>query len=276
MDVTKKSASIFLSLLLAVLSGCDENREEAAGAQVQSLECATRTLALREVESVIQHQDGDELHQYWVLSNRQDLWGTVVPDHDELMRYRAQVHEIVPDTSPLGLIQANRESFPWLERDYPAEGRINRLVEAGVGTHRSMSCLETQLLAYQASRFPLYGQPSEIVALILQRMDTAGDLIKVYIAADGDATPPKPDYAVAAVESDVADGWRFVAVFHNHTFDHSPDRGLFPVAAPSASDLQVSVALHERFGLESILVTDGFSTLELTADEFRELAKEAQ
>jgi hypothetical protein len=28
------------------------------------------------------------------------------------------------------------------------------------------------------------------------------------------------------------------------------------------------VALEERLGLETILVTDGFSTLELSADEF--------
>ena len=138
-----------------------------------------------------------------------------------------------------------------------------------------MSCLEAHLLSYQAARFPLYEQPSEIVALIVRRADDSGREVKVYIAADGDATPPKPHPALASIESDVAAGWSLYAVFHNHTFDHSEDRGLLPVAAPSASDLQVTAPLVERLGLERMLVSDGFSTLELTPDELERLRRAA-
>ncbi len=275
MAAIRTSAWSFVCLLFALLASCGEGGEEAAIETAQSIDCAGNAQALWEAEPVVQHRDGDELHQYWLLADQPDLWETVAPAHEPLTRYREQVREVVQDTSPLGLIRTNREMFPWLEREYPAEWRINQLVEAGVGTHRPMNCLETQLLAYQAARFPLYERPSEIVALVVKRSHQSVDLVKVYIAADNDAIPPKPDYAVESVESDVVEGWRFYSVFHNHTVDHSEDRGLLPVAAPSASDLQVSVALNERLGLESVLVSDGFSTLELTPEEFKRLKRAA-
>ena len=275
MPAIRTSAWYCVCLLFALLAISGEGGEEAAIDTAQSIDCAGNARALWEAEPVVQHRDGNELHQYWLLVDQPTLWETVAPAHEPLTRYRDQVREVVPDTSALGLIRANREMFPWLEREYPAEGRINQLVEAGVGTHRPMNCLETQLLAYQAARFPLYEQPSEIVALVVKRSDDSGDLVKVYMAADDDANPPKPDYAVESVESDVIEGWRFYGVFHNHTFDHSEDRGFLPVAAPSASDLQVSVALNERLGLEFVFVTDGFSTLELNAEEFKRLKRAA-
>ncbi len=263
---------LFVCLLFALFANCGE---EGAIDAAQSIDCAGNARALWEAEPVLQHRDGDELHQYWLLADRSDLWEETAPVFEPLARYRDQARRVVPDTSPLGLIRTNRERNLWLERDHPAEGRINRLVLAGVGTHRPMNCLESQLLAYQAARFPLYEQPSEIVALIVKRSEPSGDLVKIHIAADDDTVVPKPDDAIVAIELDVAAGWRFHAVFHNHTFNHSTDRPLLPVAAPSASDLQVSVGLNQRLGLELVLVTDGFSTLELRAEEFKQLARAA-
>lgn len=225
---------------------------------------------------MVQHRGGEELHQYWILLDQPDLWEIVTPPLAPLERYREQARAAVPDTSPLGMIRANRERNPWLEREYPAEGRIARRVEGGLGIHRPLSCLESQILAFQAARFPLFDQPSEIVAAIARRPGPEGALVKVYVAADGDSTPPKPSHAVAGLERDVAEGWTFFASFHNHTFNHSEERGLIPVAVPSVSDVQLSVALSQRLGLERVLVTDGFSTIELTADEVRLLWEAAQ
>ena len=247
-------------LLAAALAGTCQGGEPATLAPAQTIDCAGNALALSEADPVIQHRDGDELHQYWLLVDHPDLWGTTTPPLEALTRYRQQASAIVPDTAPLALIRTNRERHPWLELEYPAEGRINRLVEAGAGTHRPMNCLESQIPDYQAARFPLYEQPSEIVALIVKRTEATGDRVKVYIAADNDSSLPKASHALTAIELDVAEGWSFYGVFHNHTFNHSADRGHLPVAAPSSSDLQVSVAVHERLGLEWVLVTDGFST----------------
>ena len=257
---------------LACLFGPAEGGCSAIVSLPQEIDCADDARALLRARAVPRHVDGDELHQSWLLADRPDLWAAAVPDLEPLVRYRERLRSIVDDTSPLGLIRVNRERNPWLERDHPAEARINRLVEGGLGEHRPMSCLESQILAFQARRFPLYEQPSEILALLLKRSDESGDRLKVYVAADGDATVPRPELAIAAAERDVAAGWRLFAVFHNHTFNHSEDRPLIPVAAPSASDVQVSVALADRLGLERIFVSDGLSTLELTADELRELA----
>jgi hypothetical protein len=244
-------------------------------AAVLNLDCSSPEFGLGEEESVILHRDGSELHLSWLIADRPELWQEAAATPEALLHYREKVKQVVPDVSPLGLIRANREAHPWLEREHPAEARINHLVESGLGKHRPMNCIETQILAFQAARFPLYEQPTEIVALILRRTDKAGDVVKVFAAADDDSVVPKPDQAVTLAEADVAAGWRLVAVFHNHTFNHDRERGLYPVAAPSASDLQISVALAERLGLESILVADGFSTLELTAAEFRQLAEES-
>ncbi len=267
----RTSAKICAALLLVPLV-----LEAATPAEkVHSIDCAGDPRALIEAQPVVQHQDGHELHQYWILADREDLWGTDVPVHEALARYRQQVRAIVADTGPLALIRANRERFPWLEREHPAEGRINRAVESGVGTHRPMNCLETHLLAYQATRFPLYEQPSEIVAVTVRRSSPAGDQVKVYISADDDAVPPMPNHALESIESDLAAGWRVDSIFHNHTFNHSEDRGHLPVAAPSANDVQVSVAVSERLDVRLTLVSDGFSTLEITQEELQVLAKAA-
>jgi hypothetical protein len=271
----RRSAGYCVAFLAALLTSRGAAGEEPAAETVQTIDCAGDARALWDAEPVVQRRDGNEIHQYWILADRPDLWAAAVPVFEPLAHYREKVREVVPDVSPLGLIRTLRERFPWLERDYPAEGRINRLVEAGVGTHRPMNCLETQVLAYQAARFPLYEQPSEIVALFVKRAQDSGDLIKVYVAADDDAIPPKPSPAVTAIEADVAAGWCFYGVFHNHTFDHSEDHGLLPVAAPSSNDLQLSAALVERLGLEHIFVADGFSTLELDAEEIGRLQRAA-
>ena len=109
---------------------------------------------------------------------------------------------------------------------------------------------------------------SSIMSTVSQLDPGGDDLVKVYLVADNDSVLPKPNRVLESVEADVESGWRFAGVFHNHTFDHTPGRGLIPVAAPSTSDLQLSAALAERLGLEAIQVTDGFNTLELSAEEF--------
>ena len=189
-----------LCLLAAALAGTCQGGEPATLAPAQTIDCAGNALALSEADPVIQHRDGDELHQYWLLVDHPDLWGTTTPPLEALTRYRQQASAVVPDTAPLALIRTNRERNPWLELEYPAEGRINRLVEAGAGTHRPMNCLESQILDYQAARFPLYEQPSEIVALIVKRTEATGDRVKVYIAADNDSSLPKASHALAAIE----------------------------------------------------------------------------
>ena len=263
-------------LALATLFGQLPSRAEPLVPSPREIDCANDELALSRVRPVVEHEDGDELHQRWILEDRPDLWVAAAPTFEPLERYRERVRSLLPDTSPLGLIRANRERNPWLEREHPAEARINRLVEGGLGEHRAMSCLESQILALQARRFPLYELPSETLALLLKRSDEDGDRLQVYIAADHDTTVPRPELAIEWVETQVAAGWRFFAVFHNHTFSHSEDRPLIPVAAPSASDVQVSVGLAKRLGLERIFVSDGISTLELTADELRQLASASE
>lgn len=255
----------------AVLAAYGQAASPSTGT-AQEIDCARDPLALEKAKAVIRHVDGEELHQYWPLVDHADLWRAVRPDLEPLVSYRQRVRSLLPDVTPIGLMRLNRRRNAWLESNHPAEARINRLVEDGLGTHRPMSCLESHILAFQAGRFPLYEQPSEILALLLKRADEGRDRLQVYIAADHDTTVPRPELAIEWVERQVAAGWRFFAVFHNHTFNHSEDRPLIPVAAPSASDVQVSVALADRLGLERIFVSDGFSTLELTADELRRLA----
>ncbi len=249
-----------------------ERPGERGKPDVTSLECADPN-ALRRAGAMVQHRDGPELHQVWTLVDHPGLWGSAPADHPALIHYRSRAREAVGDVGPLGLIQANRRMFSWLEREHPAERAINRAIESGtVGRHRPMSCLESQTLGYQASRFPLFEQPTEIVTLVLRRGEGEEARIKVYMAADGDPIPPKPTHALQAIETDLAAGWRLWGTFHNHTFELNSERGWLALAAPSANDLQVFQFLHDRYGLERAFVSDGFSTLDLAAEDFETLA----
>ena len=275
MTGSRTPALLTATLLASGLVGCAAETGLSQSIPAPAIDCPGNARALWDLEPTVQHREGHELHQFWLLADRPDLWRSEAPAFDALLRYRQQAREVVGDTSPLGMIQANLARNSWLEREHPAEGRITRLVADGVGVHRPMNCLESHLLAYQAGRFPLFEHPTEVVALILRRSGAEGDSVKVYLAADDDTNLPKATHALAGVESDLGEGWRFDGVFHNHTFDHDEERGLIPVAAPSRSDVEVSVALHHRLGLERIFVSDGFSTLELTAEEVLALARAA-
>ena len=141
------------------------------------------------------------------------------------------------------------------------------------GAIRAMNALETHLFAYEARRFDMLDHPTEFHAFILRKSSPAGDSVAVYFMAGNQLFPPKPRLTIEAIERDTANGWRLWGHLHNHTFDFTPGKGWLAVTAPSNSDLQFHGGLVEDFGMEYALVTNGFNTIELRADEVRGILK---
>jgi hypothetical protein len=198
----------------------------------------------------------------WCFADIPSLWREAA-EFATIARYRRRVKELVPDTRPLELIAANIRMIGTGERanDPIMHGRI--------GTIREMNALETHLFAYEARRFDMLDHPTEFHAFILRKSSVRGDSVAVYFVAGGELFPPKPNLSVERIERDTADGWRLWGHLHNHTFDFTPGKGWYAVTAPSNSDLQYYQALREYLGMQHALVTNGFHTIELRADELR-------
>jgi hypothetical protein len=162
------------------------------------------TSLLYRIAPVVQHRDGAEIHQYWQFPDDTGLWDTITPFFSSLEQYRAEIRERVPDTSPLGLIRLNRIMFAQSAALADTSEIANTLiVEGKVGHHRPMNCLETHLFAYQAARYPMLTHPTEFHAFILRRSGSGNDSVRVYFVASDQPFPPKPEYAISAIENDL-------------------------------------------------------------------------
>jgi len=90
-----------------------------------------------------------------------------------------------------------------------------------------------------------------------------GARARVYFGAGMEAFPPKSVYPFDWVGEDVRTGWIFEAALHNHPLQVIQEAHRLGVPAPSTSDVTLSRALAESMGLERVLVTNGFYTMDL-------------
>jgi hypothetical protein len=130
------------------------------------------------------------------------------------------------------------------------------LVYGEDGEVRPVRCLEAALFARQDARYSQLTRPTEFIAHVLRREDR----LKVYFGA-GDATfPPRSVYGLDRVRGDVAAGWEYWAILHNHTVRTLNGRPALGVPAPSTSDVQLFRSLVAELGLREVWVTNGMYT----------------
>ena len=72
--------------------------------------------------------------------------------------------------------------------------------------------------------------------------------------------PPKRFYGLEEVEADVAAGWQYWVVLHNHTLGRLDGKPALGVPAPSTNDVQLFRELMEQLGLREVWVTNGMYT----------------
>jgi len=184
------------------------------------------------------------------------LWfGEIVSDAPGYLAYRSAIRAAGGDQArpvadpPQPKDDAEREL--WRNED-----RNAALMYAGGGEVRRIWCLEAALFALQDARYSQLTRPTEFVAHIL-RLD---DRIKVYLGGSDLLFPPKRFYGLEEVAADVAAGWQYWVVLHNHTLRALDGKPALGMPAPSTSDVELFKGLVERLGLREVWVTNGMYT----------------
>ena len=140
----------------------------------------------------------------------------------------------------------------------------------GSGEVREITCWEASMFARQAERHPPIESPTEFIAVMLLKTVDGQRRARIYFGAGPETFPPKAVYPFEAARRDVEQGWTMHAMLHNHTVRRRDGRPALGVPAPSTQDVALSRALAEELGLERVLVTNGFYTVDVPASALGE------
>ena len=206
-------------------------------------------------EATVVRREGNSVLQTWELPRSPVWFGETVSDAPGYLAYRDAIRAAGGD-------QARPVADPPQPKDdaerelWRREDRNAALMYAGGGEVRRIWCLEAALFAVQDARYSQLTQPTEFIAHILRR----DNRLKVIFGAGDQPFPPKTFYGVEEVATDVAAGWQYWVVLHNHTVRTRDGKPALGVPAPSTSDVQLFKALVERLGLREVWVINGMYT----------------
>ncbi len=256
---------LLLACFALLLLACTTRTETEIAVPMPVFDWATNDKCLHIEPPTLQHKEGEVIHQYWEFDDDPALR---LLDHPEFYA-TAQFIEAVEATSPTPNPFTLGASGQWDDAANDSTKSNSQLVFEGVvGKIRPINCLEAHLFDYQAARFDMLEQPTEFHGFILRRDSAGMKKIKVYFTASNEMFPPKPKYAVAAIEVDVQNGWELYAHLHNHNFDFTDSTDImYGPTAPSKPDAHYYKALVARFNLQYALVTNGVNTVQIEAGE---------
>lgn len=228
----------------------------------------TKPFLLTNVDAVIIEKKGNEVSLYWEFENLDILWDSNLYDVNALGLYKDSIkfelgveifHSVVFRESIQDNtieLDTNEKNGDKLNAHYVHSGRLAKI--------RPINNLEAQILNYQINRFPLFSHPTEFQSFIL--MNDSLDLIRVYFVASDEPWPPKPHAIFDELVNELKKGWRLKYHLHNH---YEPSSNNFVgIMAPSLADVQFFRMLASEFGLETALITNGFTTVEIMNHEF--------
>ena len=118
---SRTPALLAATLLAGGLGGCAAETGLSQSIPAPAIDCSRDARALWDLEPTVQHREGHELHQFWLLADRPDLWLSEVPAFDALLRYRQQAREVelMAEEVP-ALARATGEADPRLHLDHDA------------------------------------------------------------------------------------------------------------------------------------------------------------
>jgi hypothetical protein len=176
------------------------------------------------------HRDGAATLTRWDLDDTGALFTAAMPGAN----YRAFLERPMGERPEP---KDDAERALWRREDHNAE-----LVMSGrAGTLRPVQCIEA--LTYHPER--------ESIVLVLRN---AGKT-RVYVGRSDQTFPPKSVYGTTEAAADIAAGWSFDVVLHNHTVP----------GVPTLSTADVS--LFRNLDARSAWVTNGVYTVEVRATE---------
>lgn len=252
----KLLTELFLILTIYMIS-CHSNGNE------QHIDLKTQA-------PIVLKKNGEEIFQFWEFKNDPYLWDTNFVQPTSLKLYNDSVSEILgKDKFNLILHKLSFQDTSYKSVNTKNGDSINaQLIHSkSLGRIRPINYLESQLLDYQISRYPLLSHPTEFHGFIL--FHDSLKLVKVYFAASDQPWPPKPNVILDAVKNDFLMGWTFKYHLHNH---YEPkENSYLGILAPSISDAQYYLFLSEEYGLNQAIITNGFQTVEIQKEEFHKL-----
>jgi hypothetical protein len=178
-----------------------------------------------------------------------------LPDAPGYLAFRAAIRAAGGDQirpvadAPQPKDEAERDL--WRREDFNAA-----LMYGDAGEVRRIRCLEAALFAVQDARYSQLTQPTEFIANILRR----DDRFKIYFGASDTMFPPTSVHGFEQVASDIAAGWQYWVILHNHTVRMHDGKPALGMPAPSTNDVQLFRALITKFGLREVWVTNGLYT----------------
>lgn len=228
------------------------------------------TVSLKSLPTIVLKENGTEIFQYWEFDNNPMLWDFNLAQLPNLKLYKDSLNSLFgKDTLEFYLKKLTFQDVSFNSKSTQNGDSINaQLIHAKViGKIRDINYLEAELLDYQIGRYPLLSHPTEFHGFILQHDSL--NRVRVYFAASDQPWPPKPNIILDAIERDLKMGWNFIYHLHNH---YEPKSNHYlGVLAPSTSDAQYFSFLASSFNLKNAIITNGFHTVELKKEEFRQL-----
>ena len=209
---------------------------------------------------VLVDEEGAQL-VVWEIDEPTSLRSSELPDAPAYQRYRGVIERAgadlrVPVWDPPE-IESERMAEVW-RREFH---NIDMAASGEAGEIRPVECWEALMLARRFEEHDALTESSEFIAAYLVKDGRA----RVYYGAGPGMFPPRRVYPFDHVAADVAKGWRFERFLHNHTVTSNKGAPALGVAAPSTNDVMLSKSLIASMGLEFVLVTNGFYTVEIPA-----------
>ena len=206
-------------------------------------------------ESTVLLREGNSVLRMWELPMSPLWFGESLPDAPGYLTFRAAIRAAGGDKERPSADPPRPKDDA--ERELWRREELNvALMYEGGGQVRPVWCLEAALFALQDARYSQLTQPTEFVAQILRR----GDRIKVYHGGSDVMFPPARFRGLEEVNADVAAGWQYWVLLHNHTVRTLDGKPALGVPAPSTNDVQLFRGLVDRLGLREAWVTNGMYT----------------
>ncbi|MEO0558886.1 MAG: hypothetical protein AAF170_11955 [Bacteroidota bacterium] len=246
-----------LAVFVCVLTGCASlgTRASSDWKHPATESCTSSS------DPVVIHRDDNATLVRWDLDAA--LWSrSQIPADPAYQQYRHQVEAAGADEMrPAQVVPEHQRHEAFWSREL----RNVELAYTDAGTIRPVRCLDALLFAHQNAHVRQLEHPTEFLASILRKTVDGQPRLRVYVGAGDELFPPKSVYGFDQVERDVADGWTYAVMLHNHTIQDAGGQMRLGVPAPSISDVQLLNSLIGRFGLEEAWVTNGLYTVEIRA-----------
>lgn len=223
-------------------------------------------VSLSEISPNVIQIEGASLFQYWEIDHESYLWDDGLGEVIYLNSYIDSVSKILEQHRFQSILEERETVLPSSIDSTLKESLGNEdLVKYGfAGRIATISFIESEILNYQLSRYPLLSHPTEFHGFILESIDKSK--IRIYFASSDQPWPPKATPLISHIEKDLTNGWQLKYHLHNHY--ESENEGYIGKMSASLADVHYFKILRSRFNLTEARITNGFSTLILMSSDF--------